>query len=74
MTHIIDKLHKVEACFGISVTPWVGNPFLLNGMGHGRVSGKDGGSNSLAPSVLISSNDSVTYGQQGGRRRSQAYR
>ena len=51
VTHIIDKLHKVEACFGISVTAWVVNPLILNGIGHGRVSGKDGVANSLAPAA-----------------------
>ena len=47
--HQIDKLYKVEACFGIKVTAWVGKPLMLNIIGYGRVSGKDGGANSLAP-------------------------
>ena len=50
--HRIDKLHKVEACFGIPVTTWSGKPLTINGIGHGRVSCKDGGTNSLAPSVV----------------------
>ena len=45
MTHLIDKLHKVEACFGIPVTYWVGNPLILNGIEYGRLSGKYGGAN-----------------------------
>ena len=46
--HQIDKLHKVEACFGIPVTAWLGKPLMINGIGHGRVSCKDGCTNSLA--------------------------
>ena len=49
--HQIYKLHKVEACFEIPVTAWVGNPLMLNGIGYGRVRGKYGGDNSLAPAV-----------------------
>ena len=47
----IDKLHKVEAFSGIPVTAWVGNPLLINGIGYRRVSGKDGGANSLDPAA-----------------------
>ena len=47
--HRIDKLKKVEACFSIPVTNWAGNPLMLNGIGYVRVSGKDGGANSLSP-------------------------
>ena len=50
--HRIDKIQKVEACFGILVTAWVGNPLMLNGIGYGRVSDKDGGANSLATAAL----------------------
>ena len=49
MPHRIDKLHKVEACFGIPVTAWSGKPLTINGIGHGRVSGKYGGTNLLDP-------------------------
>ena len=51
MPHRIDKLHKVEACFVIPVTAWLGNPLVLNGIEQGRVSGKYSGDNSLAPSA-----------------------
>ena len=47
----IYKLQKVEDCFGIPVTAWLVNPLMLNGIGFGMVSGKDGGVNSLAPSA-----------------------
>ena len=47
--HRIDKLHKVEACFGIPVTSWSGNPLMLNRIGYVRVDGKYGGANSLTP-------------------------
>ena len=47
--HRIDKLHKVEACFGIPVTAWVEKPLMINGIGYIRVSGKDGVANSLDP-------------------------
>ena len=50
--HRIDKLYKVEACFGITVTAWVGNPLMINGIVYVRVSGKDGGANSLAPAAV----------------------
>ena len=49
--HRIDNLQKVEACFGIPVTAWVGNPLMLNRVGYMRVSGKYGGTNTLAPYV-----------------------
>ena len=49
--HQIDKLHKVEACFSIPFITWVGNPLILNGIGYRKVSGKDGGTNSLAPAA-----------------------
>ena len=51
VTHQIDKLHKVEACFFIPVTAWVGNPLMLNIIVYGRVSGKDGAVNSLSPDL-----------------------
>ena len=44
--HWTDKLQKVEACFGIPVTAWAGNPLMLNGIGYRRLSGKYGGANS----------------------------
>ena len=47
--HRIDKLHKVEACFGIPVTDWLVNLLILYGILYARVSGKDGGANSLSP-------------------------
>ena len=47
--HRIDKIHKVEACFVIPVTAWLGKSLIINGIGYGRVSGKYGGANSLAP-------------------------
>ena len=39
----------MEACFGIPVTAWVGNLFILNIIVYGRVIGKYDGANSLAP-------------------------
>ena len=51
MMHRIDNLHRVEACLGIPVTNWVGKPLMLNRIGYGRVSGKDGGISSLAPAA-----------------------
>ena len=50
--HRIDKLHKVEACFGIPLNAWVGNPLMINIIGYRRVSGKDGGDNSLDPASV----------------------
>ena len=50
--HQIDKLHKVEACFSIPLTARPGKPLMINRIGHGRISCKDGGTNSLAPSVV----------------------
>ena len=52
VSHRIDKLHKVEDCFGIPVTAWVGNPLMLNGILYGRLSGKDSGTNSLTLDTL----------------------
>ena len=49
--HQFYKLHKVEDFFGIPVTAWVENPWMLNIIGYGRVSGKDGGTNQLAPAA-----------------------
>ena len=49
--HQIDKIHKLEACFGIPGTAWSGDPWMINGIVYGRVSGKDGGANSLAPAA-----------------------
>ena len=43
--HLIGKLHKVEVSFGIPVTAWVGNSLMLNVIGYGRVSGREGGAN-----------------------------
>ena len=37
--------------FGITVTAWARKPLMLNGIGYGRVSGKDGGTNQLAPAA-----------------------
>ena len=50
--HQIYKLHKAEVYFGIQVTAWSGKPLTINGIVHGRVSCKDGGTISLAPSVV----------------------
>ena len=30
VTHQIDKLHKGEACLGITVSAWVGNALRIN--------------------------------------------
>ena len=50
--HRIDKLNKVEACFDIPVTDWVGHPLMLNRIGYGRLSDKVGVANSLDPAAV----------------------
>ena len=50
--HQIDKLQKEEAYFSIPITARSGKPLMRNKIGYRRISCKDGGTNSLAPSVV----------------------